>query len=375
MAPTIPDLMRAMQQTRSTTPSTPYTQTTVAVPAVSLQDLLVKVAAASYCHTDGMVAAGVFATALPHTASHEGAGTVVRVGPHAAAARFAVGDRVMCGIPLHPCGACADCAGGEGGEGGPQYCARVDGHVGVHLDGCLAEYVRVDARFSTRLPDGLSLTEAAPLACAGRTAWRGVRVAGVPAGAWLLILGSGGGLGHLAVQFAKALGARVIGVDARDAGLELSREVGADVVLDAREGTAAVVGEVRRVTGGGVHAAIVLSDAPGATALAAAATRMHGTVVQIAQPETVEVPFQDIVFRDVRIRGSLLCSPEESRDMVDFMAGLKERGRGIRVVTTVFEGMEMLGEVLLRVKMGEVRGKAVIVVDRKQVEEDERRGG
>ncbi|KAI1139621.1 GroES-like protein [Hypoxylon sp. FL0543] len=363
----IPTQMRAIQVTAY---NEPYKINTVPVPALGPRDLLVKVAVASYCHTDGMVAAGVFGTKLPVTASHEGAGTVVAVGEEVRPGGpegFAVGDRVMCGLPLHPCGECADCVGGvEGlgeGEGVQQYCTRTAGHVGVHVDGCFAEYVRVDARFTTKLPDAVSLRDAAPLACAGRTAWRGVKVAGGRAGEWLAVVGSGGGLGHLGVQFARAMGVRVVGVDARDEGLRISRECGADVVLDARAGTAAVVAEVRRVTGGeGARAAVVLADAAGATALAAAATRMHGTVVQIAQPDEVAVPFRELVFRDVRVRGSLLCSPAESRDMVGFIA---EHG-GIRVETTAFLGLESIGELMGLVGSGRLRGKAVIVVDKEQ---------
>ncbi|KAI2466113.1 GroES-like protein [Annulohypoxylon bovei var. microspora] len=371
--PPIPTHMKAVQVTAF---NESYKLNIVPVPtSLGLHELLVKVAVASYCHTDGMVAAGVFGTKLPATASHEGAGTVVRVGEGVSG--FKVGERVMCGIPLGPCGMCGDCASASEGEGGHgQYCAHTKGHVGVHIDGCFAEYVRVDERFTTRLPSEISFTEAAPLACAGRTVWRGVQVAGVKKGEWLLILGSGGGLGHLGVQFAKGLGVNVIGVDARDEGLKISAGMGADVVLDARKAKGEVVAEVQKATGGqGVHAAIVLADAPSATALAAAATRMHGTVVQIAQPQNVA----ELVFRDVRLRGSLLCSPAESRDMVRFIAGQKIKEReegegGIRVETTTFEGLEKIDEVLELVGDGRIRGKAVVVVDRGQVEEDRRRG-
>ncbi|OTA92558.1 hypothetical protein M434DRAFT_74421 [Hypoxylon sp. CO27-5] len=312
-----------------------------------------------------MVASGTFHTRLPVTASHEGAGTVAAIGSEVQAQSFRVGDRVMCGLPLHPCGNCMDCVGPE--EGYRQYCTRVEGHVGVHVDGCFAEYVRVDERFAaTKLPDQAEMRDAAPLACAGRTIWRGVRMAGLKPGEWLAIVGAGGGLGHLGVQFARAMGVRVVGVDARDEGLRLSKEAGADVILDARMGRAQVVGEVQRVTGGeGAHAAIVLADAEGATALAAAVTRMHGTVVQLAQPEEVKIPFHEFVFRDIRFRGSMLCSPEESREMVEFIAEHSGKSEGgIKVETTAFEGLEKIEELMELVRSGKLRGKAVIVVDK-----------
>lgn len=329
-------------------------------------DLLVKVAAASYCHTDGMVAAGVFGTKVPVTASHEGSGTVVRAG--ADDAGFRVGDRVMCGLPFHPCGECEDCrreGGGEEGEGRQQYCPRAAGHVGVHIDGCFAEYVRVDARFTTKLPEGVSLLDAAPLACAGRTVWRAVLQTGLQRGQWLALVGSGGGLGHLGIQFAtKALGLRVLGIDARDGALDLSRELGAEAVLDARLGAREVVEWAQIVTGGhGADATVVLSDAHGAAALGCAVTRMHGTVVQVAQPDEVCVPFQEIVFRDIRVRGSLLCSPAESRAMLEAVAE-----HGVEVRTNVFHGLESMGELMDMVNGGKIQGKAVIVVDQKQID-------
>ncbi|KAK3328210.1 chaperonin 10-like protein [Cercophora scortea] len=368
LTPTIPTEMKAA---RITTYGAPYTLTTVPVPSPSSlgpHDLLVKVAAASHCHTDTIVRNGVFGTRLPCTGSHEGAGTVVLTGSSSSTA-FRPGDRVMCGLPLHPCGVCAECTTGP--ENQRQYCTVVAGHVGVHLDGCFAEYVLVDARHTTPVPDGVSLLSAAPLACAGRTIWRGVKIAGLAEGEWLAIIGSGGGLGHIGVQFAKALGLRVVGVDARDGGLALTSEMGAEVVVDARQGRESVVEEVSRVTGGngGVDAAIVLADSEDAAALACALTRMHGTVVQIAQPEEVRIPFQELVFRDIRIRGSVLCSPGESEEMMKFVAE-----HGIEVRTNVFRGLERIGELVDAVERGEVKGKAVVVVDEEQIRRERERG-
>lgn len=105
------------------------------------------------------------------------------------------------------------------------------------------------------------------------------------------IVGSGGGLGHLGVQFAKALGLKVVGIDARDEGLELSKEAGADVVIDARQGKEKVVEEVKKVTGGeGVDATINVSDAQSAAGLACAITKMHAKMIQIAQVRVVPHP-------------------------------------------------------------------------------------
>jgi len=232
----------------------------------------------------------------------------------------------------------------------------------VTADGCFAEYVRVDGRSSTAVPDNVSLLAAAPLACAGRTVWRGVQLADLQPGQWLAITGSGGGLGHLGIQFAKKKGLRVVGIDARDGGIALTKAMGADGVADAREGKDAVVKAVQDVTGGnGADATLSLSDHPDAAALACAVTRMHGTVIQIAQPDEVKIPFAEFVFRDIRIRGSVLCSPEESKAMMDFVAE-----HGVDVRTVPFDGLDKIGDLVKAVE-GDIQGKAAIIMDAIQV--------
>ncbi|GKT54664.1 alcohol dehydrogenase protein [Colletotrichum tofieldiae] len=359
----IPKTMKAVQVTAF---NTPYQLTTIPVPAsLGPHDLLVKVAVASYCHTDGMVSSDVFGTALPCTASHEGSGTVVSVG--GSVGDFKPGDRVMCGLPLHPCGDCFDCTGPETFR---QYCTNVDGHVGVHVDGCFAEFARVDSRTTVALPDQISFTSAAPLACAGRTVWRGVLQAGLEKGQWLAVLGSGGGLGHLGVQMAKALGLRVVGVDAREEGLDLTRKNGADVVLDARREKKEVVEEVQKATGGsGADATLNLSDADGAAGLACAVTKMHGTMIQIAQPDDVKIPFHELVFRDIRVKGSLLCSKEESESLMRHVAE-----HGTQLETNVFRGLDKIHELVDLVHTGRMSGKAVIIVDEEQTAREKRLG-
>ncbi len=116
-----------------------------------------------------MVSAGIMGTKLPCIASHEGAGTVVQLG--SSVTEFKKGDRVMAGLPRSRCGHCPDCLGDENYR---QYCTKLAGHVGVTLDGAFAEYMIVDGRESSKIPDDVSFETAAPLACAGCTVWRGV---------------------------------------------------------------------------------------------------------------------------------------------------------------------------------------------------------
>lgn len=218
-----------------------------------------------------MVSAGIMGTKLPCIASHEGAGTVVHLG--SSVTNFKKGDRVMAGLPRNRCGHCPDCLGDENHR---QYCPNLAGHVGVTLDGAFAEYMIVDGRESSRIPDKVSFETAAPLACAGCTVWRGVLQTELKKGETIGIIGAGGGLGHLGCQFAKALGLMVVGIDARDEGLALAKDSGADVVIDARQEKEKVVGEVMKVTNGmGADATVNVSDHAEAAALACAATKMQ----------------------------------------------------------------------------------------------------
>ncbi|KAL8761285.1 MAG: hypothetical protein Q9184_002580 [Pyrenodesmia sp. 2 TL-2023] len=204
----------------------PYKIVTIPTPSsLAEQDLLLKVKVASLCHTDGMVSAGIMGTSLPCIASHEGCGEVVAIG--SSVTQFQTGDRVMAGIPMHRCGRCTDCLGPEVLK---HYCPNIGGHVGVTLDGAFAEYMVVDARESSLVPVGVSYATAAPMACAEITIWGGLVRAQLKAGETVAIVGAGGGLGHLGCQFAKAMGLRVVGIDARDEGLESARHSKADVV-------------------------------------------------------------------------------------------------------------------------------------------------
>lgn len=312
-----------------------------------------------------MVSSGVFKTQLPCIASHEGAGTIVKLGVQVKG--FNIGDRVMCGVPYHPCGACPDCLGPDGRS---QYCVNLGGHCGVTRNGYFAEYAVADSRHSTLLPNEITFGSAAPLACAGRTIWRGVLQADLKPGEWLCIVGSGGGLGHLGIQSAKALGLNVIGIDARDGGLDLSKEAGADLVFDARHGKDAVVKQVQEVTGGlGAHSTITLSDARDAAALGCAVTMMHGTMIEIAQPDEVIIPFQELVFRDIKVHGSLLCSPQEANHMVETIAA-----NGIKVERTSFGGLDKINNLMELVRGGKCKGKAVLIVDQQQIDAEKRLG-
>ncbi|KAF2430779.1 GroES-like protein [Tothia fuscella] len=363
MAAQTPKRMKAIQLVEF---DSPYEVREVDIPTnLDPSDLLIKVAAASYCHSDAMVQSGMFSAPLPLTAGHEGSGTVVAVGAKAAK-KFQIGDRVMCGLPQHPCDNCDECSGPESQQ---QYCTNLEyGFLGLNTNGCFAEFVKCDSRFTAKLPDKVSLLSAAPLACAGRTAWRAVLKTQLKPGEWVCFIGSGGGLGHLGVQFAKALGLRVIGVDATDKGLEVSRKHGADPVVDIRGGNIDVVRKVQTATGGkGAHATICLSDHKDASAIACALTRMHGTMIQIALTEIVAIPMKELIFRDIRVIGSNASGVKETEAMLATVAT-----HGVAVTTVPFEGLHEIGQLCELFHSGSLGGRALIVIDQEQIDLQEK---
>ena len=141
-------------------------------------------------------------------------------------------------------------------------------------------------------------------------------------------------------------------------------------MIDARKGKEFVVEETQKVTDGlGAHASITLSDADDAAGLACAIVRMHATMVQIAQPDNVSIPFSEFIFRDIRIKGSLLCSPEQSKSMLKCIAE-----HGVKVTTNPFHGLDKIEELVELVHGGKIKGKAIIIVDDEQVKKEQKLG-
>lgn len=245
-----------------------------------------------------------------------------------------------------------------------QYCENVSGMIGVfQADGAFADYHIADSRTSCHVPDDVSLVDAAPLACAGVTIYRAIIVSKVEKGQWLALVGAGGGLGHLGIQMARAKGIKVIAIDARDEALELCKKAGADEVFDARKGQDEVVKEVQKLTGGaGADATINLSEHETAAPIACAVTKMHGNMVQISQPAIVNIPFKELIFRDIRVIGSLVAGQEQSQEMLNLVGK-----NGIKVETNVFNGLDEVPKMMELSHSGKMKGKAVCVVDKSQV--------
>ena len=269
----------------------------------------------------------------------------------------------MSGLIRNACGECEECCGPDDHH---QYCTRLEGILGMVTDGAFADYHVVDSRTTCHIPPGISLTDAAALACAGRTVYRAIIKSNVPSGQFLGLVGAGGGLGHLGLQFALANGVKVIAIDARDEALQLCKDLGAQYVLDARLGQEAVVSEVMELTEGrGVEATVNVSAHSTSTGLSCAITKLHGTVVQTAAPEEVSASPFELIFRDIRLIGTMLAGREVSQEMLEQYAK-----HSLTVQKEIFYGLDKVPLMAERLHSGKVKGKAVCVVNKELLDLD-----
>ncbi len=269
----------------------------VPVPTPGPGQVLVRVHACGVCHTDLHAVHGDWPDkpSLPRIPGHEAVGEIVQLGE--GVDYLSVGDRV--GVPwLHwACGTCEQCL-----SGWETLCPQ-QLRSGYDVDGGFAEYLVAYGRFATRLPDGLDYVAAAPLICAGLTVYKGLMMADADPGDWVVVSGIGG-LGHLAVQYGKAMGFQVVAVDIDDAKLNLAAKLGATMTLNAR--ATDPVGYLQRQIGG-AHGALVTAVSPSAFGQAVGMMRPGGTVVLNGLPPgDFPLSIYDMVMRAITLRGSIV---------------------------------------------------------------------
>jgi alcohol dehydrogenase, propanol-preferring len=231
----------------------PLTIEEIPVPVPGPGEVLVKVLACGVCHTDLHAADGDWPVKpkLPFVPGHEIAGVVAALGPGVTGLK--AGDPV--GVAwLHYA-----CLGSEYCETGWETLCEHQHNTGYSCDGGFVEYVIANERFAAKLPNNIDYARMAPILCAGVTTHKGLKETDARPGEWVAISGLGG-LGHLAIQYAKALGLHVAAVDVGAGKLALAKATGADVAVDARSPDAAA--EIVRATGGGAHGVLVTAVSP-----------------------------------------------------------------------------------------------------------------
>lgn len=250
------------------------------IPEPGPHQALVKLIASGVCHTDLHAAGGDWPVKpkLPLIPGHEGVGIVEKLGPDVT--ELEVGQMVGNAWLWSACGNCDHCR-----TGWETLCEQqVNGGYGI--DGSFGEYMLVDARYAAVIPEGADPYEIAPVLCAGVTVYKGLKQTEVKPGQWVVISGIGG-LGHIAVQYARAMGMRVVAVDVDDAKLTLARTHGAEVVVNA---ATVDPGEKVQEAIGGAHGVLVTAVHPRAFDQALGAVRRGGTVVFNELPRARSTP-------------------------------------------------------------------------------------
>lgn len=317
----------------------------VRVPEVTPGTILVKVAATGVCHTDLHAANGDWPVKPqpPFIPGHEGVGHVVAVG--AGVTWVKEGDRV--GVPwlYTACGHCAHCLGGW------ETLCELQQNTGYSVNGSFAEYLLADSRYVGHLPDNVGFAEIAPVLCAGVTVYKGLKVTDTKPGDWVAISGIGG-LGHMAVQYAKAMGLNVVAVDIDDAKLRLAEELGASLSVNALHDDPAAF--IRKEIGG-AHGVLVTAVSPKAFQQAMGMARRGGTIsLNGLPPGDFPLSIFDTVLNGITVRGSIVGTRLDLQEALDFAAAGKVRA------TVVVDRLENINEIFDRMREGAIEGRVVI---------------
>jgi propanol-preferring alcohol dehydrogenase len=331
-------------KTRAAMLSAPRASITVGVrdlPRIEPHQVVVRMEACGICHSDLYVASLEKLPLLPVTLGHEGIGRVVEVGHEVSG--FAVGDRVGITFMGTTCGVCDLCTSGR-----RRFCAKQT-NFGYSLDGALSEYAVVPASSLVRVPQELAAADAAPLCCAGWTAWGALREASLEQGQKLALFGFGG-LGHLAIQMARHRGLHVAAVDLSAEKLEMARNLGAEFTAVAE-----TAGRTIQKEYGGVDAAIVLTPSTAAIQQAFRSLKRNGTLVLVGITVTdYQLPLVDTIVTGIQSRGSDLGTQEELAEVFELA-----RTGAIRPHVQT-HSLDEVPAVLDRLHRGEILGRAVI---------------
>jgi propanol-preferring alcohol dehydrogenase len=268
-----------------------------AVPGCGEDQVLVRIEASGLCHTDIHAARGDWPVkpAPPFVPGHEGVGVVEQVG--ARVSGVDVGDRVAVPWLGYACGRCGYCVDGR------ETLCESQVNTGYGVDGAHAEYAVAYADHVVRIPDAVSSLDAAALTCAGVTTYKAVKVSGLRPTERAAIFGIGG-LGHLALQYARIFGADTFAVDVTDAKLRLAKELGADHTVNAAETDP--VAAIHAL--GGADVAIVLAATPVVLEQAHASLRRGGRLVLVSLPKDniMRLPVFETVLGGLSVIGSIV---------------------------------------------------------------------
>lgn len=320
-------------------------ETNYELPEPGPNQALVKLVTSGVCHTDLHAAEGDWPVkpSPPFVPGHEGVGEVVAVGPGVTDVK--VGDMVGNAWLWSACGSCEYCV-----TGWETLCEQ-QRNGGYSVDGSFGDHMIVDTRYAARIPEGADPVEVAPVLCAGVTVLKALKRTEARPGQWVAITGIGG-LGHMAIQYAKALGLRVAAVDIADEKLELARKHGAEITVNAKNEDP--IEAIQKATGG-VHGVVVTAVHPAAFGQAIGFARRGGTIVFVGLPAgDFPAPIFDVVLKGLTIRGSIVGTRHDLKEALEFYA------RGLIHPTVATRPLEEINEVFDEMRQGKIDGRVVI---------------
>ncbi|KAL2214186.1 GroES-like protein [Sarocladium strictum] len=314
-------------------------------------EVLVNVKYSGVCHTDLHAIKGDWplATKLPLVGGHEGAGLVVAKGD--LVKDIEIGDAVGIKWINGACLACSYCMKGD-----EQLCqsATMSGYT---VDGSFQQYAIAKAAIVARIPKECDLESVAPVLCAGITVYRGLKESGCKPGDTIAIVGAGGGLGSLALQYAKAMGLHTIAIDGGEEKRALTKKLGAVSYVDFTT-TKDIVADVKAATidGQGPQAALLVAVQEKPFQQAAAYVRSKGVVVCIGLPADAKLsnPVFDTVIRMVSFKGSYVGNRADTAEALDFFR------RGLITVPYKTVGLSELQKVFDLMEEGKIAGRYVV---------------
>ena len=324
----------------------PLTIEEVPVPTPGRGEVLIKLVANGVCHTDLHAAEGDWPAkpTPPFIPGHEGAGIVAALGSEVTGLKE--GDPVGLAWLHDSCGHCEYCR-----TGWDALCLAQH-NSGYSVNGSFAEYAIGSAAYVGRLPPNPDFVAMAPILCAGVTTYKGIKETEVRPGEWIEISGVGG-LGHLGIQYAKAMGMHVAALDVAEDKLALARESGADVTVNAKLPDAAA--QIVTQTGGGVHGVLVTAVSPPAFTQALHMVRRKGTVALVGiPPGEFPTPIFDVVLGRITIRGSIVGGRQDLAEAIAFAAEGKVHSHIHKMK------LEDINEVFANLKAGKIDGRMVM---------------
>ena len=310
-------------------------------------ELLVRIHASGVCHTDvhAIDADWPVKPAFPFIPGHEGVGVVVKAGRNVRSVKE--GDRV--GLPWlrAACGECESCL-----TGWETLCPSAT-YGGYSANGSFAEYAVAPTAYVGHVPEKLTDVEAAPILCAGVTTWKALKETEAKTGEWVAIFGVGG-LGQLAIQYARVMGLHVIAIDVDPMKLQYAEKLGAEMTLNAREPE--IANRVQKEVGG-AHGVVVTAVSLTAFRQAIDLTRRKGTCVLVGLPPgEFPLPLFDVVLKRLTIRGSFVGTREDLHEALSVAAD-----SGVRSLIET-QPLSQVNESIARLKAGKVEGRIVLTM-------------